>query len=142
MAKIILALPLFFAIPLNAQQLPQVKTFTLSSSVEMILAAGALSADAVTTRHVENLHITTEANPLARPLVSSNAGTIAYFTAAAGGLVLGNHLLRNHPRLKHAFNWSVIGGETAVAVWNSTIKRPSCERIWIQQGIMVPPCHP
>ena len=114
----------------------------------MTLAATAISADAVTTRNISGFRFpgfTPEANPIARPFISSNAGTVAYFSAAAGGVVWGNHLLRNHPRWRHAFNWTVIASETSLAVWNHEIsvkesRIRSCSALWVQQGIIVPPC--
>jgi hypothetical protein len=96
------------------------QTFTKSSTIEMTLAAGALSADAYTTYSFPKGIV--EMNPVARPFVSSKVGTTAYFGTSFAGLVLANRLLRNHPRLRHTANWSLIAVEGFMAVRNSRLR--------------------
>lgn len=94
-------------------------TFSTSSKIEMLLAGAAIAGDAYTTRRFNDLGYR-DRNFLARPFVSSNAGTVAYFGASFSGVVLSNRMLRNHPRLRHVLNWTVIGGETFAAAHNAS----------------------
>lgn len=92
--------------------------FSTSSKIEMSLAGVAIAGDAYTSRRFTDLGYQ-DRNFVARPFVSSNAGTVAYFGASFSGVVLGNRMLRNHPRLRHVLNWSVIGGEAFATAYNA-----------------------
>jgi len=112
---------LFFLIsPLAHAQTAETSaaTFSTSSKIEMSLAGAAIAGDAYTTRRFNDLGYR-DRNFLARPFVSSNAGTVAYFGASFSGVVIGNRILRNHPRLRHVLNWTVIGGETFATAHNA-----------------------
>lgn len=107
---------LLLSVAAQAQDLPEApkprqKTFT----VELALAGAAISADGYSSYKISG-----EINPVARPFVSSTAGTAAYFGGSFAVLLYGNRLLRNHPRMRHLMNWSVIAGESAWAAHNLT----------------------
>lgn len=97
---------------------PSAATFSTSNKIEISLAGAAIAGDAYTTRRFNDMGYR-DRNLLARPFVKSNAGTVAYFSASFSGVVLSNRMLRNHPRLRHVLNWTVIGGETFATAHNA-----------------------
>ena len=112
---------LFVAVTSSAAQTQTEKpvpNFSTSSKIELSLAGLAIAGDAYTTRRFNDLGYR-DRNFLARPFVSSNAGTVAYFGASFSGLVLSNRMLRTHPRFRHVMNWTVIGGETLATAYNA-----------------------
>lgn len=118
-------------------------TFTRSSTIEMTLAAGAIASDAFTTHRFVEMQYQ-EANPVARPFLKSTPGYVAYFGGSFGAVVLGNHLLRNHPRWRHVLNWSVIATESTVSVTNMRLSpwpTSNCKSVFRATGIIIAPCH-
>jgi len=112
---------LFVAVTSSAAQTQTEKPvpkFSTSSKIELSLAGLAIAGDAYTTRRFNDLGYR-DRNFLARPFVSSNAGTVAYFGASFSSLVLSNRMLRNHPRFRHVMNWTVISGETLATAYNA-----------------------
>jgi hypothetical protein len=92
------------------------KTFNRTFDLEMGLAGISLAADGFTTEKNNRPHWH-EVNPV----LSSRtpAKTSVYFSAMFSGLIYSNHLLRNHPRLRHVLNFSVIGLESYWSVSNA-----------------------
>lgn len=95
------------------------KTFTSVFNLEMGLAGLSLAADGFTTENNKAPHWNGEMNPILRKLPSTQ-GNALYFSAMFSGLVYSNHLLRNHPRLRHGLNLSVITLESFWSVYNAT----------------------
>lgn len=90
------------------------QTFTKSTTIELSAIAGALSVDAYSSPWQSK----DEFNPVARAMTTSHAGRMVYFGGAFGGVVFANKLLSNHPRLRQAFNISMITMESGVSINN------------------------
>jgi len=116
-----------------------------SNKIELSFAAAAISGDAYTTLHNHN-----DFNPIVNKFAMHPAGNAAYFGGSFALLAFGNHVLRNHPRYRHALNWSVIATETFMTFHNISYQRRynselraanQCQALWRQQGILTGPCH-
>lgn len=104
----------------------QAKTFTKTFTLEMGLAGLSLAGDGFTTEK-NNRPRWHEINPLVahgRP----PAVTGVYFASMFSGLIYSNHLLRNHPRLRHVLNFSTIGLESYWTARNATYPRKIVRR--------------
>jgi hypothetical protein len=103
--------------PLVIARSTEHRTFDRQTKIELGLVAGSMAGDAVSTGiNLGGRYY--EMNPLARPFVGSGTGRAAYFGSGFAAIVYSNHLLRNHPRWKHALNWSVITLETYATAHN------------------------
>ena len=119
---------------------PKPKFLTKSSTIEMALVAASIAADGWSTRDgVENKFFK-EANPIARPFVHSNGKASLYFGSSLAAVVGANYLLRNHTRVRHIMNWSIIGVESYLAIDNATTSN-SCGVLWVKQGIVGKGCR-
>jgi hypothetical protein len=106
--------------------LPQQKKpwFDKQMRIELSLVAASLAADSYTTisNGGPSAH---EMNPVARHFggdhMTNEAGLAIYSSASLLATVSGNVLLRNHPKLRHVLNWSIIGLEVEAASHNATL---------------------
>jgi hypothetical protein len=115
------------------------RIFTLNH-LELTLAGGTIGTDGFTSRKLNENHFM-DGNPIVRPFVKSNIGTIGYFSGSFVTLIEANHLLRNHTKVRHVLNWSVIGTETYFTINNFRFLKSNCANVWIRSGIVIPPCH-
>jgi hypothetical protein len=117
------AMLLLSALPGHAQDRAEPRVFTKVFSLEMGAAGIALAADGFTTEKNNRPSFKPDQNPLARPFVKSAGGNAAYFSMSFVGLVGANRLLRDHPRMRHALNWSVVAMESFEVYRNATALR-------------------
>jgi len=117
--------------PLALAQTQEHPWLDTQTKIELTAAAGAISADAWTTRSWISQQMAcdaqgtciqpSESNPLAQPFVRNDAGAATLSAASFSGLVLGNWILRKHSLARHAMNWGVAGFETWMAVRNANL---------------------
>jgi len=115
------------------------QNFKKSTIIELTAIASTITADGFTTTWDKHY----EYNPIARPFVSSTGGRTAYFGASFGAVLLTNRLLREHPKIRHVFNWAVVGSETFLSINNKLHSNAvdHCKNVWLTQGRVVSPCH-
>lgn len=95
-----------------------------TNSLLMGASAAALAADGWSSRSMLARGIP-EMNPLARPFVGSNGGSLLYFGGSQAGVVGGMYWLhrRGHHRLEKILPIAVSGMETWCAIHNSRLHR-------------------
>ena len=120
------AVILFLALCLFASCV-HAQSFTKSTIIELSAVAGTLATDGYTSPAARH-----ELNPLLRP-IDNTGGKAAYFSASFGAVVLANRLLRNHTKIRHVMNWSIIGVESYWSISNTHYN--NCNNQWIIQGI-------
>lgn len=99
---------------------PTHKFLDLKNSLAIGAFGAALAADSYSTQRGLAYPQVHEANPLARPFVSSTGGQIAYSSAGfalfAGGMYMVHRT--GHHRIERIAPWVAAGWEAALAGWN------------------------
>ena len=94
--------------------------FDFRNSMALGTFGAALAGDLLATETVLAYPGFRETNPIARPFVSSRAGTAVYttggFMALTGGMYLAHHM--HHHKIERVLPWAFAGWEGFLAGWN------------------------
>ncbi len=119
---ILLALIFICSARACAQDLPDHPRPKTLNRIELSLAGLSLAADGFTTEKDNRPHWK-DYNPVINNFVHGPKSNAVYFSAMFGGLIYSNRLLRNHPRMRHGLNWSVIAVESYCTYHNAMLPR-------------------
>ena len=98
--------------------------FDRTNSLLMAAGSAAIAADGWSSRRMTDMG-NIEQNPLARPFVGSNGGSVLYFGGSEAGLVGGMYWLHRsgHHKLEKVLPVFVSGLETWCAIHNAQLHR-------------------